>query len=267
MHEDIVLTPMMKQFLDLKAKHPDAVMLFRCGDFYETYSTDAIVAAEILGITLTKRANGKGKTIEMAGFPHHALDTYLPKLIRAGKRVAICDQLEDPKLTKKLVKRGITELVTPGVSINDNVLNYRENNFLAAVHFGKGACGVSFLDISTGEFLTAEGPFDYVDKLLNNFAPKEVLFERGRRGMFEGNFGSKFFTFELDDWVYGDHRPRETAETLRSQEPERIWGGTSQEWHHCFGGCLAVSHYDAAYPDRAHHFIGPYRGRQVRPSG
>jgi len=200
--EDIVLTPMMKQFLDLKAKHPDAVMLFRCGDFYETYSTDAVVAAEILGITLTKRANGKGKTVEMAGFPHHALDTYLPKLVRAGKRVAICDQLEDPKMTKKLVKRGITELVTPGVSINDNILNYRENNFLAAVHFGKGACGVAFLDISTGEFLTAEGPFDYVDKLLNNFAPKEVLFERGKRGMFEGNFGSKFFTFELDDWVF-----------------------------------------------------------------
>lgn len=209
MHEDIVLTPMMKQFLDLKAKHPDAVMLFRCGDFYETYSTDAVVASEILGITLTKRANGKGKTIEMAGFPHHALDTYLPKLIRAGKRVAICDQLEDPKLTKKLVKRGITELVTPGVSINDNVLNYRENNFLAAVHFGKGACGVAFLDISTGEFLTAEGPFDYVDKLLNNFAPKEVLFERGKRLMFEGNFGSMFFTFELDDWVFTETSARE----------------------------------------------------------
>ena len=209
MHEDIVLTPMMKQFLDLKAKHPDAVMLFRCGDFYETYSTDAVVASEILGITLTKRANGKGKTIEMAGFPHHALDTYLPKLIRAGKRVAICDQLEDPKLTKKLVKRGITELVTPGVSINDNVLNYRENNFLAAVHFGKGACGVAFLDISTGEFLTAEGPFDYVDKLLNNFAPKEVLFERGKRLMFKGNFGSKFFTFELDDWVFTETSARE----------------------------------------------------------
>ena len=209
MHEDIVLTPMMKQFLDLKAKHPDAVMLFRCGDFYETYSTDAVVASEILGITLTKRANGKGKTIEMAGFPHHALDTYLPKLIRAGKRVAICDQLEDPKLTKKLVKRGITELVTPGVSINDNVLNYRENNFLAAVLFGKGACGVAFLDISTGEFLTAEGPFDYVDKLLNNFAPKEVLFERGKRLMFEGNFGSKFFTFELDDWVFTETSARE----------------------------------------------------------
>ena len=207
--EEIVLTPMMKQFLDLKAKHPDAVMLFRCGDFYETYSTDAIVAAEILGITLTKRANGKGKTIEMAGFPHHALDTYLPKLVRAGKRVAICDQLEDPKMTKKLVKRGITELVTPGVSINDNVLNYKENNFLAAVHFGKASCGVAFLDISTGEFLTAEGPFDYVDKLLNNFGPKEILFERGKRLMFEGNFGSKFFTFELDDWVFTETTARE----------------------------------------------------------
>ena len=207
--EEIVLTPMMKQFLDLKAKHPDAVMLFRCGDFYETYSTDAIVASEILGITLTKRANGKGKTVEMAGFPHHALDTYLPKLIRAGKRVAICDQLEDPKLTKKLVKRGITELVTPGVSINDNVLNYKENNFLAAVHFGKASCGVAFLDISTGEFLTAEGPFDYVDKLLNNFGPKEILFERGKRLMFEGNFGRKFFTFELDDWVFTESTARE----------------------------------------------------------
>ena len=207
--EEIVLPPMMKQFLDLKAKHPDAVMLFRCGDFYETYSTDAIVAAEILGITLTKRANGKGKTIEMAGFPHHALDTYLPKLVRAGKRVAICDQLEDPKMTKKLVKRGITELVTPGVSINDNILNYKENNFLAAVHFGKASCGVAFLDISTGEFLTAEGPFDYIDKLLNNFGPKEILFERGKRLMFEGNFGSKFFTFELDDWVFTETTARE----------------------------------------------------------
>lgn len=209
MNQDIELTPMMKQFLDLKAKHPDAVMLFRCGDFYETYSTDAVIASDILGITLTKRANGKGKTIEMAGFPHHALDTYLPKLIRAGKRVAICDQLEDPKTTKKLVKRGITELVTPGVSINDNILNYKENNFLAAVHFGKPSCGVAFLDISTGEFLTAEGPFDYIDKLLNNFGPKEILFERGKRPMFEGNFGSRFFTFELDDWVFTDTAARE----------------------------------------------------------
>ena len=209
MANEVVLTPMMKQFFELKAKHPDAVMLFRCGDFYETYSEDAIVASEILGITLTKRANGQAKHVEMAGFPFHALDTYLPKLVRAGKRVAICDQLEDPKMTKKLVKRGITELVTPGVAINDNVLSYKENNFLAAVHFGKVVCGVAFLDISTGEFLTAEGPFDYIDKLLNNFAPKEVLFERGKRGMFEGNFGSKFFTFELEDWVFNETSSRE----------------------------------------------------------
>ena len=203
------MTPMMKQFLELKAKHPDAIMLFRCGDFYETYSTDAIVASEILGITLTKRANGKDKQLEMAGFPYHALDTYLPKLVRAGRRVAICDQLEDPKLAKKLVKRGITELVTPGVSINENVLNYKENNFLAAVHFGKGACGVAFLDISTGEFLTAEGPFDYIDKLLVNFAPKEVLFQHGLRGQFENNFGSKYCTFELDDWAFTESFARE----------------------------------------------------------
>lgn len=203
--KDMVLTPMMKQFYDLKAKHPDAIMLFRCGDFYETYCADAILASEILGITLTKRSNGKGAAntvIEMAGFPFHALDTYLPKLIRAGKRVAICDQLEDPKLTKKLVKRGITELVTPGVSINDNVLDYKENNFLAAVHFGKPMCGVSFLDISTGEFLVAEGTFDYIEKLLINFRPKEVLFERGMRSRFEDCFGNKYLVFELDDWVF-----------------------------------------------------------------
>lgn len=206
---DIVLTPMMKQYFDLKAKHPDAIMLFRCGDFYETYSEDAVAAADILGITLTKRANGQSKTVEMAGFPHHALDTYLPKLIRAGRRVAICDQLEDPKTTKKLVKRGITELVTPGVAISDNVLSYKENNFLAAVHFGKTACGVAFLDISTGEFMTAEGPTDYIDKLLNNFDPKEVLFERGKKPMFEGNFGNKFFTFELDDWIFTETSARE----------------------------------------------------------
>lgn len=205
------LTPMMKQFYDLKAKHPDAVMLFRCGDFYETYCQDAVIAADILGITLTKRSNnGKnGDPIEMAGFPYHALDTYLPKLIRAGKRVAICDQLEDPKLTKTLVKRGVTELVTPGVSMNDNVLNNKENNFLAAVHFDKNVCGVSFLDISTGEFLVAEGTSEYVDKLLGNFAPKEVLFERGKRGMFEGNFGMKFFTFEIDDWAFAERSATE----------------------------------------------------------
>ena len=196
---------MMKQFFDLKAKHPDAILLFRCGDFYETYSTDAVEAADILGITLTKRNNGgkEGEPVAMAGFPYHALDTYLPKLVRAGRRVAICDQLEDPKLTKKLVKRGITELVTPGVAMADTVLNYRENNFLGAVHFMKeDLVGVSFLDISTGEWLVAEGPADYVDKLLANFAPKEVLYERGRKGMFQGCFGTKFVTFELDDWVF-----------------------------------------------------------------
>jgi len=201
------LTPMMKQFFDLKAKHPDAVLLFRCGDFYETYCEDAVVAARILGITLTKRNNGAGvKGDEMAGFPYHALDTYLPKLIRAGKRVAICDQLEDPKLTKKLVKRGITELVTPGVALSDNVLNYKENNFLAAVHFGRSACGVAFLDISTGEFLTGEGTYDYVEKLLANFQPKEVLFERGRKKDFERYFGSRFFVFEMDDWVFTEQQ-------------------------------------------------------------
>ena len=205
--KEVAMTPMMRQFYDLKAKHPDAIMLFRCGDFYETYCDDAILASEILGITLTKRSNGKTEAfapIEMAGFPFHALDTYLPKLIRAGKRVAICDQLEDPKLTKKLVKRGITELVTPGVSINDNVLDYKENNFLAAVHFGKPMCGIAFLDISTGEFLTAEGTFDYIDKLLINFRPKEVLYERGMKSRFEECFGSKHLTFELDDWVFTD---------------------------------------------------------------
>ena len=184
MAKDVVETPLMKQYFEMKAKHPDAILLFRVGDFYETYCEDAITAAEILGITLTRRANGAAKSIEMAGFPHHALDTYLPKLVRAGKRVAICEQLEDPKLTKKLVKRGITELVTPGVSINDNILNHRENNFLAAVHFGKKQCGVAFLDISTGEFLTAEGKADYIDKLLANFSPKEVLIERNNRQLF-----------------------------------------------------------------------------------
>ena len=197
------LTPMMKQFFTLKAKHPDALMLFRCGDFYETYCEDAVTASKILGITLTRRSNGGSKpNTEMAGFPHHALDTYLPKLIRAGKRVAICDQLEDPKLAKKLVKRGITELVTPGVAMSDNVLNYKENNFLAAVHFGKTACGVAFLDISTGEFLTGEGNPDYVEKLLSNFEPKEVLYDRAYKDRFEQMFGSRLCTFELDDWVF-----------------------------------------------------------------
>ena len=208
------LTPMMKQFFAFKEKYPDAVLLFRCGDFYETYGEDAVVAARILGITLTRRNNG-GNTgdTEMAGFPHHALDTYLPKLIRAGRRVAICDQLEDPKLTKTLVKRGVTELVTPGVAMGDNVLNYKENNFLAAVHFGKAACGVAFLDISTGEFLTGEGTYDYVDKLLGNFQPKEVLYCRERKQEFERFFGSRrmgqYSVFELDDWVFTEQTARQ----------------------------------------------------------
>lgn len=196
------LTPMMKQFYDLKAKNPDAILLFRCGDFYETYEKDAETAAQVLGITLTRR-NNKGQTsTAMAGFPHHALDTYLPRLVRAGFRVAICDQLEDPKTTRKLVKRGITELVTPGVAMTDNVLSARENNFLAAVHFGAMAVGVAFLDISTGEFLVAEGTSEYIDKLLAGFAPKEVLVKKGLKGRFEANYGSKFFIFEPEDWVF-----------------------------------------------------------------
>ena len=204
------LTPMMKQFFTLKAKHPDALMLFRCGDFYETYCEDAVAASKILGITLTRRNNGgTSGSAEMAGFPHHALDTYLPKLIRAGRRVAICDQLEDPKLTKTLVKRGITELVTPGVAMSDNVLNYKENNFLAAVHFGKGSCGVAFLDISTGEFLTGEGTYDYVEKLIGNFQPKEVLYDRAKKADFERYFGTKHCVFELEDWVFTSLTARE----------------------------------------------------------
>ncbi|MFC2514875.1 MAG: DNA mismatch repair protein MutS [Prevotella melaninogenica] len=213
----------MKQFFSMKAQHPGALMLFRCGDFYETYGEDAVESARILGITLTRRNNGgNGDSIEMAGFPHHALDTYLPKLIRAGKRVAICDQLEDPKKKReaikgkkglsamdKMVKRGITELVTPGVAMSDNVLNYKENNFLAAVHFGKGSCGVSFLDISTGEFLTGEGTFDYVEKLLGNFQPKEVLFDRAKKQDFERYFGTRLCTFEMDDWVFTDQTARQ----------------------------------------------------------
>ena len=223
MAKEIVETPLMKQYIEMKAQHPDAVLLFRVGDFYETFSEDAIVASEILGITLTRRANGAAQYVELAGFPHHALDTYLPKLVRAGKRVAICEQLEDPKLTKKLVKRGITELVTPGVSINDNILNHRENNFLGGVHFGKNnKVGVAFLDISTGEFLAAEGDYDYVDKLLGNFAPKEVLFERTKRKVFEEHFGNRFFTFELDDWVYTEDAAKDRL--LRHFETKHLKG-------------------------------------------
>ncbi len=205
----IAETPMMKQYFAIKEKHPDAILLFRVGDFYETFSDDAIAASEILGITLTRRANGTAQFVELAGFPHHALDTYLPKLVRAGKRVAICDQLEDPKLTKTIVKRGITELVTPGVSINDNILNHKENNFLCAIHFAKKNCGVSFLDISTGEFLVAEGKKEYIDKLLANFSPKEVLVERGKKKELKEDFSSRFFIFELDDWIFTDDCARD----------------------------------------------------------
>ena len=203
------LTPMMKQFFDLKAKHPDALLLFRCGDFYETYCDDAVDASRILGITLTRRNNGATQGDAMAGFPHHALDTYLPRLIRAGRRVAICDQLEDPKLTKKLVKRGITELVTPGVVMNDNVLENNKNNFLCALHSGKSACGVSLLDISTGEYLVDEGTFEYVDKLITNFQPKEVIIERGKKHFFEDNFGTGLFTYEMDDWVFTEQTAKQ----------------------------------------------------------
>ena len=226
------LTPMMKQFYSFKAQHPDALLLFRCGDFYETYSEDAVIASKILGITLTKRNNGgSGDVTEMAGFPYHALDTYLPKLVRAGKRVAICDQLEDPKLTKTLVKRGITELVTPGVALGDSVLNYKENNFLAAINFGKMACGVAFLDISTGEFLTAQGTFDYIEKLLGNFSPKEVLYERSHKQEFERYFGTKHCVFEMDDWVFTEQTARQKllkhfgTKTLKGFGVEHIQSG------------------------------------------
>ena len=220
------VTPMMKQFNEMKAKHPDAILLFRVGDFYETYGPDAVSASEILGITLTRRNNGAGgyaKNLDMAGFPHHALDTYLPKLVRAGKRVAICDQLEDPKLTKKLVKRGITELVTPGVVVGGSILDRKENNFLAAVHLDKRMAGLSLLDISTGEFLTAEGPIDYVDKLLGNFAPKEVLIERGKRREFaEAITSGRYLTQELDDWVFTLDSARDRL--LRHFETQNLKG-------------------------------------------
>ncbi|MDD3194716.1 MAG: DNA mismatch repair protein MutS [Paludibacter sp.] len=226
MNNDIVETPLMKQFFEIKSQHPDAVLLFRCGDFYETFSDDAIKASEILGITLTRRANGSARSVELAGFPHHALDTYLPKLVRAGMRVAICDQLEDPKLTKKLVKRGVTELVTPGVSYSDTTLSHKENTFLAAIHFVKKQVGVSFLDISTGEFLVAEGTPEYIDKLLNSFSPKEVLFDRSKRNQFEEFFGTKFFTYTLEDWVF---TPESAHDRLLKQFETRTLKGFGVE--------------------------------------
>lgn len=237
----IVETPLMKQYFDIKAKHPDAVLLFRVGDFYEMYGDDAVVGAEILGIVQTKRANGVGQSVEMAGFPHHALDTYLPKLVRAGKRVAICDQLEDPKMTKKLVKRGVTELVTPGVSINDNILNHKENNFLAAIHFEKNNGGIALLDISTGEFLTAEGTPDYLDKLLNNFSPKEVLIERKEKKHFEECFGPRYFTFELDDWVFTSETAHERL--LKHFETKNLKGFGVQHLKLGIIAAGAILHY------------------------
>jgi len=238
---------MMKQFNEIKAKHPDAILLFRCGDFYETFSTDAIQASQILGITLTKRANGSGKTIELAGFPHHALDTYLPKLVRAGRRVAICDQLEDPKLTKKIVKRGVTELVTPGVSYSDTTLNHKENTFLASVYINKNQVGVAFLDISTGEFLVAEGTAEYVDKLLNSFGPKEVLFDRGKRKDFEAMFGTKFFTYALEDWAFTPDSANERL--LKHFETKNLKGFGVDNLPNGVVAAGAILHY----LDQTHH--------------
>jgi len=234
-------TPLMKQYFDIKSKHPDAILLFRVGDFYEMYGEDAITGASILGIVQTKRSNGASPSIAMAGFPHHALDTYLPKLVRAGKRVAVCDQLEDPKKTKTLVKRGITELVTPGISIADNILTNKENNFLAAVHIGKAICGVSFLDISTGEFLTAEGAFDYIDKLLTNFAPKEVLVEREKRNYFEENFDTRCFLFSLDDWIFVEETARERL--LKQFETATLKGFGVNSLTHGLIASGAILHY------------------------
>jgi DNA mismatch repair protein MutS len=241
MAKEIVETPLMRQYFEIKSKHPDAILLFRVGDFYETFSDDAIAASEILGITLTRRANGSAQFVELAGFPHHALDTYLPKLVRAGRRVAICDQLEDPKLTKKIVKRGITELVTPGVSINDNVLNHKENNFLAAVHFNKNNCGVSFFDISTGEFLTAEGVPNYIDKLLHNFTPKEILLDRSKRKQFEEAFGSKWLTFEMEDWVFTEDTAKERL--LKQFQTKNLKGYGVQHLTNGIVAAGAILHY------------------------
>ena len=241
MAKEIVETPLMKQYSEIKSKHPDAILLFRVGDFYETYAEDAIVSSEILGITLTRRANGAAQFVELAGFPHHALDTYLPKLVRAGKRVAICDQLEDPKFAKKLVKRGITELVTPGISISDSILNNKENNFLAAVHFNKSICGIAFFDISTGEFLVAEGSPDYVDKLINNFAPKEVLLDRNKRKEFMELFGTRLLTFEMDDWIFTEDTAN--ARLLKQFETKNLKGFGIQHLTNGIVAAGAILHY------------------------
>jgi DNA mismatch repair protein MutS len=263
MTKAIVETPLMKQYAEIKSKHPDAILLFRVGDFYETFSADAIITAEILGITLTRRANGAAQHVELAGFPHHALDTYLPKLVRAGKRVAICDQLEDPKLAKKLVKRGITELVTPGITLNDNVLNHKENNFLAAVHFNKNICGVAFFDISTGEFLTAEGPVNYVDKLINNFAPKEILLDRRKRQQFEEAFGNKMLTFEMDDWVFTEDTANERL--LKQFETQNLKGFGVQDLKNGIVAAGAILYYlDLTQHTGNHHITALSRVEEER---
>ncbi len=250
-----VETPLMKQYYAIKDKHPEAVLLFRVGDFYETFGEDAIRAAEILGITLTRRANGAASYVELAGFPHHALDTYLPKLVRAGQRVAICEQLEDPKMTKKIVKRGITELVTPGVSINDNILENRENNFLASVHFDKNRSGIAFLDISTGEFLAAEGSHEYIDKLLSSFQPKEVLFQRGRGNEFQSLFGSKYYTFNLEDWVYTTDAAGDRL--MRHFETSSLKGFGVQNLQLAVIAAGAILHYlDITQHQRLSHISG-----------
>jgi DNA mismatch repair protein MutS len=214
--------PLMQQYFRIKKTHPNAILLFRVGDFYETFGEDAIIASKILGITLTKRANGSASYVELAGVPYHALDTYLPKLVRAGQRVAICEQLEDPKKTKNIVKRGVTEMVTPGVSFNDNVLENKENNFLASVHVDKNIFGIAFLDISTGEFYAAEGNSEYVDKLLNSFQPKEVLVEQSKLKLFVELFGNNFYTYKLDDWVFTEENAREKL--LRKFETSSLKG-------------------------------------------
>lgn len=254
MAKKVAETPLMKQYFEIKSKHPDAILLFRVGDFYETFSQDAIDASEILGITLTKRGNGTAQFVELAGFPHHALDTYLPKLVRAGKRVAICDQLEDPKQTTKLVKRGITELVTPGVSINDNILNHKENNFVCAIHFVKKKYGISFLDISTGEFLIAEGSPEYIDKLLTNFSPKEVLIERNKKKVFEESFGTRYFTFELDDWIFTQDAAKDRL--LKHFETKNLKGFGVEHLNDGVVAAGAILHYlDITQHNQIGHII------------
>jgi DNA mismatch repair protein MutS len=239
--KEVVKTPLMKQYYSIKAKHPDAVLLFRVGDFYETFSEDAIKAAGILGITLTKRANGAASFVELAGFPYHALDTYLPKLVRAGQRVAICEQLEDPKMTKTIVKRGVTELVTPGVSVNDNILNHKENNFLACVYIEKTIAGVAFLDISTGEFYTSEGSFSYVNKLLQNLRPKEILFERNKKEAYMEHFGQGFYNYPLDEWVFTEDAAKDRL--LKHFETQSLKGFGVSRLEYGIIASGAILHY------------------------